>query len=265
MRRSHVLFLLLVLKMPFGFNPVACGQQPDFTVESLETEGQMNPLGIDVAAPHFQWKFANTGEPRGLTQQSYRILVATTSGLLSQNRGDVWDSGEVRSATTLNIPYVGEPLVSHRRYFWKVGVKMTGNPPVWSEPGQFVTGMLDPGEWKAKWIAGSQPYRQGSPLPIFRREFSLQKPVASAFVMVSGLGQYELLVNGNPVTDTVLNPAWTNYRKTVFYNTFDVTRQMQQGANVFGVLLGNGMYNVEKTPGRYTKFTGSFGEPKVIL
>ena len=40
--------------------------------------------------------------------------------------------------------------------------------------------------------------------------------------MVSGLGQYELHLNGASVTDTVLNPGWTNYRTTVLYNTFDV-------------------------------------------
>jgi hypothetical protein len=35
--------------------------------------------------------------------------------------------------------------------------------------------------------------------------------------------------------------------------------------NAFGVLLGNGMYNVPGIHGRYTKFVGCFGQPKLIL
>ncbi|HEX6774126.1 MAG TPA: family 78 glycoside hydrolase catalytic domain, partial [Acidobacteriaceae bacterium] len=62
----------------------------------------------------------------------------------------------------------------------------------------------------------------------------------------------------------VLTPGWTDYRKRVFYDTYDITRLLHPGSNAIGVLLGNGMYNVEKTPGRYTKFTGSFGLPKLI-
>jgi glucosamine--fructose-6-phosphate aminotransferase (isomerizing) len=263
LRRSRHLVLFLLLGTLF--NTVARSEEPGFRVGSLEIEGQTSPLGIDVVAPHFLWKLADEGQDRGLTQESYRILVASTPDLLHQDRGDVWDSGVVRGRATFGIRFGGKPLTPHRRYFWKAAVKVNGTPPVWSESAEFVTGMLHPYDWKAKWIAASKPYQPNSPLPLFRREFSLHKPITSALVMVSGLGQYELRVNGNPVTYTVLNPAWTDYRKTIFYNTFDITRQIQQGANAFAVLLGNGMYNVEEVPGRYAKFTGSFGEPKLIL
>ena len=30
-------------------------------------------------------------------------------------------------------------------------------------------------------------------------------------------------------------------------------------------MVGNGMFNVVKTPGRYTKLENSFGVPKVLL
>ncbi|HUZ04920.1 MAG TPA: family 78 glycoside hydrolase catalytic domain, partial [Acidobacteriaceae bacterium] len=86
-----------------------------------------------------------------------------------------------------------------------------------------------------------------------------------AVVYISGLGQYELHINGTKTGDTLLNPGWTDYRKTIFYNAYDVTSQVHRGLNALGVLLGNGMYNVVRTPGRYTKFAGSFGQPKLIL
>ena len=62
-----------------------------------------------------------------------------------------------------------------------------------------------------------------------------------------------------------MNPGWTAYNKTVPYDSYDVTRLLRPGANAFGVLLGNGMYNVQGVKGHYTKFIGSFGQPKLIL
>ncbi|HQG31118.1 MAG TPA: aminotransferase class V-fold PLP-dependent enzyme, partial [Deltaproteobacteria bacterium] len=69
-------------------------------------------------------------------------------------------------------------------------------------------------------------------------------------------------VNGTPVTHTLLDPGWTNYRLTCPYDTYDVTPLLRRGANALALMLGNGMYNVPG--GRYVKFTGSFGEPKAI-
>ncbi len=120
----------------------------------------------------------------------------------------------------------------------------------------------------AQWIAArpdtaaiSNPH----PLPIFRHGFTISKKISSATLYISGLGQFEARINGRNVTDTVLNPAWSDYRKRVFYCAYDVTALLQPGSNAIGVMLGNGMYNVPLTPGRYQKFHGSFGQPKLIL
>lgn len=124
-----------------------------------------------------------------------------------------------------------------------------------------------PFDAKASWIAAQpdsaavKPFRR---LPIFRRDFSVQKKIVKVTLTIAGLGQYEAHINGQNVTDTVLNPAWSDYRKRVFFNVYDVTRLVTQGNNAIGVMLGNGMYNVPLTPGRYQKFHGSFGQPKLI-
>jgi hypothetical protein len=70
-------------------------------------------------------------------------------------------------------------------------------------------------------------------------------------------------VNGRKAGDAALEPGWTNYRKTCLYSVRDVTSLLGPGRNTLGILLGNGMYNV--TGGRYVKFKGSFGPPKLIL
>ena len=96
-----------------------------------------------------------------------------------------------------------------------------------------------------------------------RKEFGLEMEVKRAVAYVCGLGFYELHLNGQKVGDRVLDPGWTNYGKTCLYTGYDVTAQLVRGRNALGVMLGNGMYHVPG--GRYVKFTGSFGPPKVIL
>jgi hypothetical protein len=101
-------------------------------------------------------------------------------------------------------------------------------------------------------------------LPIFRKSIVLSKPVARAVFSICGLGQYELELNGKKVGDSVLDPGWTDYRKTCPYQCYDLTDQLKNGENQIGVMLGNGMYNVQATSGRYTKFAASMGPPKLI-
>ena len=100
-------------------------------------------------------------------------------------------------------------------------------------------------------------------LPIFRKEFFLQRKIQQALVHVCGLGQYELWLNGKRVGEQVMAPVWSHYAKTCYYDTYEVTSLLRPGANVAAVWLGNGMYNV--AGGRYLKFRGSYGPPKLIL
>ena len=142
------------------------------------------------------------------------------------------------STSYIQIEYAGKPLSSHTGYFWKVRTwdqeDVASN---WSKPANWTTALLAKADWKAKWIAAevdgpSQTpaiehvdslKNPAKPMPIFRRDFELKAPIRSAVVYVSGLGQYELRLNGKNVSDTVLNPGWTNYRKTVLYNSYDVS------------------------------------------
>jgi alpha-L-rhamnosidase len=80
------------------------------------------------------------------------------------------------------------------------------------------------------------------PCPHLRRAFTVTKPLARARLYATALGLYELRLNGQPVGDAVLAPDWTDYRRRVQYQTYDVTAQVRQGDNVLGALLGDGWY-----------------------
>ena len=115
----------------------------------------------------------------------------------------------------------------------------------------------------SQWIAAN-PTAPQSPLPLFRKSFTLAKPIAHATLLISGLGQYEAHLDGRNITTAVLTPGWTDYRKRIFYDTWNVTALLHRGSNTLGVLLGNGFYNAQEIPARYGKFTGTFGQPKLI-
>ncbi|MBD5131302.1 MAG: family 78 glycoside hydrolase catalytic domain [Clostridiales bacterium] len=81
--------------------------------------------------------------------------------------------------------------------------------------------------------------------PVLRKEFSTAsgKTIRSARAYIAGLGLYELKINGNNATDSVLNPANTDYNDTVLYDVYDVTNLIASGDNAIAVELGNGFYN----------------------
>ena len=264
-----------------------CGAQregkrtlPGITAVGLSCDGSLDPVGIVSASPEFHWTLGvPSRHERNVRQSAFQIAVALSRGALDRAEGDVWDSGEIPAGLGAPVPYAGKALVSDTAYYWKVRVwDGEGRRSEWSETASFVTGILRPSEWKAKWVSATPdgptlPQAQGDdetrldavpPLPIFRHGFIVRKPLARASLFLSGLGEAETFLNGRKVTSAALAPGWSDYRKTVFYDCYDVTGPLHEGRNVIGVMLGNGMYNVEGLKGRYTKFVGSMGQPKLI-
>jgi hypothetical protein len=232
--------------------------------QNLECEYRTSPLGIDTQPPRLSWVLqADRTADRNQKQTGYQILVATSAALLKPGEADLWDSGRVASDQSVLVDYAGKPLDSRQRYYWKVRVwDEHGQASGWSKVATWDMGLLRPGDWQpAQWIASGNP--STSPPPVFRREFAIVKPIRRATVFVCGLGHYELRLNGQRVGDSVIDPGWTDYRDTCLYSTYEVTSQLRRGNNALGVMLGNGMYNV--AGGRYVKFKGSFGPPKLIL
>lgn len=231
---------------------------PDLSVTDLRCEYVSNPLGVDVPAPRLFWKLQSSS--RDEHQTAYQILVATAPEILAMDQGDPWDSGKVTSDKTTQIPYQGRPLKSSQQVFWKVRVwDKNGNVSAWSQPATWTMGLLSEAQWQAHWIAA----RADSETLLLRREFTVKPGLKRAIAHVSGLGQYELSVNGHKAADDLLSPGWTRYDKTCLYDTRDLTTSVREGHNAIGLLLGNGMYNVKG--GRYSKFKGSFGPLKAIM
>jgi hypothetical protein len=223
----------------------------------LRCEYRDNPLGVDAPRPRLSWWIeSDDANARDVRQGAYQIIVSDGDLVL-------WDSGRVESATSIHIAYSGRRLRSAQRVSWKVRLwDENGKRGKWNEPATWTMGLLSPRDWSARWI-GATPVEGSTRMPIFRASFNLDQPATRAIVFFCGLGQHELHLNGKVVGEDVIDPGWTNYRKTCLYATHDVTSLLKQGENSIGMMLGNGMYNV--VGGRYTKFKGSFGAPKLIF
>jgi alpha-L-rhamnosidase len=241
---------------------LAAAAAPGVTPYALECEARVNPIGVDATAPRLSWKLRS--DQQGQRQTAYEILAASSPDRLARNEGDLWASGRVNSDETTWIPYAGAALHPFQRVWWKVRAwDAAGVASSWSGPADWTVGMLDSIGWRGAWIASPDHALRSGPLPIFRKEVTVEKPLRRALALVSGLGFHELHINGAKVGDHVLAPAWTNFRAGVNYEAFDVTPLLANGANAIGVMLGNGFYNV--AGGRYVKYTGSFGQPRLWL
>lgn len=215
-------------------------------VTYLRTEGLENPLGIDTDSPRFSWMI--TSDKDSSIQKSYHILVASTPEKLAKDIGDIWDSGSVESNDQLWVPYGGRRLRSGEHAYWKVMVKTNREHSPWSQTAEFGVGLLNESKWGGRWIgiermmpdenAGLHTRLAARRL---RKEFDLKdKPVKRATAYICGLGLYRLHINGTEVAaDEHLKPAPSDYRRTTYYNIYDVTPLMQPRTAI-GIELGNG-------------------------
>ena len=257
-------------------------QSTSLSISQLRCRGLVNPAGIGLN-PDFSWILKISH--RGQSQIAFQIIVGTDSDLIKNPSVRIWDSGKNHSTESSWIPYSGTSLTGGKEYFWQVRVWDENDmPSQWSKTGKFVTGLFSKQEWdKARWIGYEEipdslllvPGVHGNgdnlgniakkrtTVPYFRKDFSIDKRISRAFVFVSGLGQYELYINGDKIGDHFLAPGWSDYRKTCFYNVFDVTENLKSGLNAIATIVGNGFYNINRE--RYRKLVIAYGAPKMIL
>ncbi len=248
-------------------------QGANLKITNLRCEYKVNPIGVDIPKPRFSWNI-ESGE-RGTKQIAYQIYVSSNLEKLEKDIADNWNSGKIITDKSIQIFYAGKNLESNKKYFWKVKVWDEKNNIHTSEIAYWTTGLFSSPDslssgWKAKWIGLDKAIGDDAPdLPhrilsarMLRHEFNSDKKIKRATVFISGLGLYELYINGKKIGNQVLAPALSEYNKTTYYNTFDVTEHIKNNKNAIGIILGNGRYFAprNKKPIR----TRTYGFPKVI-
>jgi alpha-L-rhamnosidase len=239
------------------------------TIKNLRCEMLANPLGIDAVQPRFSWQLES--KQRNVLQISYQIIVSSSEQKLKAGDGDVWKSATINDSKSLLISYGGKQLQSATKYFWKVRVITNKGEAFGNENAFFSTGLLNAADWKAKWIGYDKAsawdsITQWSRLSAryLRKEFQNNSSIRRATVYISGLGMYELYINGKKIGDQVLAPNPTDYRKSFFYNTHDVTTEIKNGNNAIATVLGNGRFFTMRQNYKTQKHN-TFGYPKLLL
>ena len=271
-RKSILFGLLLFFVLPL---------HAQISVAVAQCEKKINPVGVPVNGIKFSWQ--TVSKERNQIQTAYELVVASTKEALLAGRYDMWNSGIVQDKQSLFIPYKGEKIKPARKYYWKIRVwDKNSKPSAWSTANYFITALEGTEDWNsAKWIGyeeladsmrvapgaenalsvGSK-LKQRAIVPYFRKKFSTERKIRQALIFISGLGQYELSINGKKIGNNFMTPGWTYYDKKVFYNIYDVTKNVSNGNNAIGVLAGNGFYYINRE--RYIKMVTGFGFPKMI-
>lgn len=252
--------------------------------------------GLAVCESDIKVGWQMLSDINGDRQKAYQIVITeNTSGKC------IYDSGKKKSSESqfIAIPW----LKSNKHgYLWKVRVwDKNGKPSEWSKQqqiriapntaascfhnseikggqstwigaitkadaklpeGRFSNAEFKKDYFKDKW---NPVDTLSSKSIILRKEFSNKgKKITDAVVYISGMGHYEMHINGKKVGDSEFSPLWSEYSKTIYYNTYDVTSMLTAGNNAISVMLGNGFFNVQRGT-RYSKLMTSFGAPQMIM
>ena len=210
-----------------------------FYLAELKCENLIDPLGIDNVTPHFSWKLKGDGWKGGQTY--YEIQVASDSILLVQDKADLWNTGKLKSNTSVMVPYQGKALTSRSLCYWRVRVwDVKKQASSWSPVARFGVGILDQSQMKGEYIGASV---EGGKIcaSILRKKVKLTQGETS-FLHVNTLGYHEIYINGRKVGEDVLTPAVSHLSKRSLIVTYDITPYLREGENDLLIWLGQGWY-----------------------
>ena len=216
--------------------------------EALTVEYRTNPCGLDAARPRLAWKNGVT-PAHDVRQVAWRVLVASSERLLAEDRGDLWDSGRIAGGDSLGVVYAGAALKTSQRVFWKVRTwTEPGGDTGWSAPAEWTCGVMDPADWRAKWIGPAPETRPDEDMGaaqwitaaadvdgkvVLRRKFSYApRPGAMVELVHAALPLHEVRVNG-----TVVNDTSGFVRRWNFLRFRDVTSALKSGENELEITI----------------------------
>ncbi len=185
-------------------------------------------LGIGDRRPRLSWQL-----PGGAREQTaYQLELDGTP------------HPRVESSESVLVPWPHEPLSSRRRVEWRVKVWTDAGESDWSTAAWFETGLLDPGDWVARWIEPVERETGPSgerPAYVLRTACTVDDP-RGARMYATAHGIYETFLNGRRVGDRELTPGFTAYWANLHVQVYDIEDLLVVGANEWRVVLSDGWY-----------------------
>ena len=203
---------------------------------------------LSQTTPLFSWALADG------SQTAYEILVATSPALLATGQSDVWDSGEITSSSSLNIPFAGAALQSNTTYYWTVRI--------WNSAGEVTS------------FAPNQTFQTGTLTSTYQTDppSVMQFPIAPMQVVQVSTGHYFIDFGRDAFASLALNFPSSQAGQVV---TVDLGETLS-GAHAINhtppgtirfqeimVTMQDGQQNYQVTP-TWTGPTGSFSPPASV-
>ncbi|GAB2832792.1 family 78 glycoside hydrolase catalytic domain [Actinoallomurus bryophytorum] len=244
---SLVVLMALLITCGLTARPASAAAASRLRVLATTTARASDPLGTDVTRPGLGWRLASA--VRGQAQTAYQVQVAATRAHLNSGRADVWDSGRVAGAQSVDVPYGGPAPRSQTRYYWRVRVwDGQARPSAWSKASTFETGLAAQ-DWTASWIGSPATtpslsgahwiwYPEGDPTagePVstryFRRTVDLGAgAITGAQFTLTADDGFTLYVNGKRVSASPqVTDSWKQGQLA------DVTSALRPGTNTIAI------------------------------
>lgn len=169
-------------------------------------------------------------------QISYHLTVIKDDSVVHELTG-------VGDSTDLLL--TGFELSEYGTYTVKIN-SCSSDGGIVSLSNSFITGNL--GKFHGNWIAKPVQHDKNKPEDsstrntVLRKCFHVKNVIERSVINIVGLGFYTLYINGEKVSGNELNTDWTNYSKTVYYDTYEIKDYLKTGSNTVIIELGNGWY-----------------------
>ncbi|CAJ2233679.1 family 78 glycoside hydrolase catalytic domain [Companilactobacillus paralimentarius] len=194
-------------------------------IENIQVNHMTEPLGFDLSDLKIEFSV-----------NAVKDIALEKKLEISVNDKSVYQTDW--QAYTNNYFQPDLKLDPRTRYNFKISVRNTDEDILTSAISHFETGKMNE-PFSAKWVGNDNKDIENT---LLKRELKLDKDVKSARIYMSGLGVYELNINGKKVGDELLAPGTTNYDKLIQIQTYDATDSFIQGDNTIEISLGDGWY-----------------------
>lgn len=197
-------------------------------ITGMQTNHLTNPLGYEIQTPRVSFQVTDTEAKKA---DGIRIQVALDADFEeiiydTQNSSDLSMIG-----TDLDLE-----LKPRTRYYWKAEVWGDNGDYACSDTAWFETAKMEE-PWEGRWI-GSNRLKDTNPMLV--KEFTTEKSYPNSRIYVTGLGLYELYLDGERVGNEYLTPGCTDYNQWIQYQTYEV--EVKSGQHKLEVFLADGWY-----------------------
>ncbi|TFH38530.1 MAG: hypothetical protein E4G95_03365, partial [Bacteroidia bacterium] len=90
----------------------------------------------------------------------------------------------------------------------------------------------------SKWIgddseipAADSLFYLESRAPLFRKQFFVADSIESARLVITSAGYYNPFLNGEKIGNVILDPAWTDFSKRIYFREYDILNLLTAGEN----------------------------------